>query len=187
MVIGLLAAISLLGCGASTGSSVSPMSSGAAFPPWQGVDVDIFPDQVDPAAVGLSIDAEPAAPRTDKLLRGRSQLSDVIGKVRVTTVTADAIGDAVTYHLSVDVEGAPIVDAHTSERSFELTVRPDGRGYPIVKAFDQRLRGLTFTGFLRRYAGPDGDAVTHFYLAADTVEVAASIKEAMAFEALATP
>ena len=48
-----------------------------------------------------------------------------------------------------------------------------------MKSFDNRLKGQTFVGFIKRYTNDDGDSLIHWHLSADTAEVAAAVKEAV--------
>jgi hypothetical protein len=174
------ALVSVVGCADSARGPVAPASAG--LPLWDGPSQELFGDNIDPAAVGLSM--EGPSPRADPYLRARAQTADVVARVRVNTVTADAVGDDVTYHLGIQVGVPTLTKAKVDDRSFELSIRKTGRAFPIAKAFDSRLRGLTFIGFLRRFAGPDGEPVLHWHLAPDTADVAAAIKEAMALQEL---
>jgi hypothetical protein len=70
---------------------------------------------------------------------------------------------------------------------FELNIRPKSRAYGIARAFDTRLRGLTFIGFVRRFAGEEGELEIHWHLSPDTAEVAAAVKEAVALGELSAP
>jgi hypothetical protein len=154
--------------------AVGPAS---AFPTWEGHAQEVFDDNIDPAAVGLSLDGP--SPRSDRHLRERAQTSDVVARIRVQTVTVDSIGDQQTYHLGVQVGIPTLVPAKLPDRTFELSIKPQSPAFGIAKSFDSRLRGQTFVGFIKRYGTGDGETMVHWHLAPDTAEVAAAIKEAV--------
>lgn len=164
------------GCGPSRNPNMTYHASG--LPLWQGTAADLFDDNIDPAAVGLSM--EGPSPRSDRFLRARAQTADVVARVRVNTVTVDSVGDDTTYHLGVQVGVPTLTKPRIEDRSFELVIRPGGRSYGVAKAFDARLRGMTFVGFIGRFATADGEPEIHWHLSADTAEVAAAVKEAVA-------
>lgn len=149
---------------------------------WEARASELFDDNIDPAALGLSL--EGANPRADALLRERAQTADFVGRVRVQTVTVDKVGDDTSYHLVIQAVGAPLATSRIADVDFELNIKPASRAYPIAKAFDSRLRGQTFVGFVQRYASVDGEPEVHFHLAPDTPEIAAAVKEAVALAEL---
>ena len=79
---------------------------------------------------------------------------------------------------------APILRSVTvkapPDRAFELSIKPTSGAFGIAKAFDARLRGQTFIGFVKRFSGEDGEMEIHWHLSPDTAEVVAAIKEALA-------
>lgn len=179
LVLVAVLAAAAAGCDGSSRASTPANVSG--LPLWQGIDAELFGDQIDASAVGLAM--EGASPRADKLLRQRAQTADVVARVLVTTVTAGTNGDDVIFHIGIQVGLPTLTQARIPERTFDLAIRPSGRAYPIAKAFDQRLRGMTFIGFLRRFAG-DGEPEIHWHFAADNAEVMAAVKEAVALREL---
>jgi hypothetical protein len=184
-----IGALVLTGClaagGTGCGSTPSPTSADAVagLARWEGHAREVFDDNIDPAAVGLSL--EGPSPRTDPFLRERSQTGEVVARVRVQTVTVDSVGDQVTYHLSVQVGVPTLTEAKLPDRNFELSIKPTSGAFGIAKAFDARLRGATFIGFIHRFASEGGEAEIHWHLSPDTAEVAAAVKEAVALRELA--
>ncbi len=154
----------------------SALSSG--LPRWEGHAAEVFDDNIDPAAVGLSLDGP--SPRSDAHLRERAQTADVVARVRVQTVTVDSAGERQTYHLGIQVGVPTLTEAKVPDRSFELSIMPTSGAFGIARSFDARLRGQTFVGFIKRYGTDDGDVQVHWHLAPDTAEVVAAIKEALA-------
>jgi hypothetical protein len=178
-----LAAILAAGVGAAAcsdpGSDVrSPASLG--LPAWDDHARAVFDDNIDPAAVGYTLDASSA--RADKFLRERAQTAELVARMRVQTVTIDTIGDDSTYHLGVQV-GSPTLapGPKIEERSLELVIRSVSPAFGIAKALDQRMQGVTFIGFAHRFASADGTEVElHWHMSPDSGDVAEAVKEAVA-------
>ncbi len=162
-----------------------PVDPQSGLPVWEGHDREIFDDNIEPVAVGFSLDGP--SPRSDRFLRERAQTADLVARVRVNTVTVDSIGEQSTYHLGIQVGSPPLATPRVSERTFELHIRPTSRAFGIAKAVDARLRGLTFIAFIRRFAGEAGEPDIHWHLSPDTAEVAAAVKDAVALGELSAP
>jgi hypothetical protein len=177
----LLAASALAVQGCGPGQDAQSASAGESLAPWLGHDREVFDDGIDPVAVGLSMDT---SPRADPFLRERAQTADVVARVKVTTVTVDTVGDDSTVHLGILVGNPPLRTPKIPEQTFELLIRPKDRAFGIARAFDARLQGLIFVGFLKRFAGPDGEPEIHWHLSADTPEVVAAVKDAVALAEL---
>ncbi|HSN97597.1 MAG TPA: hypothetical protein VLS89_04835 [Candidatus Nanopelagicales bacterium] len=182
------AAALAVGSAAGCGEPGQPAQTGGVdsdLPAYDGFALQVFDDNIDPAAVGLTL--ESPSPRGDRLLRERARTADVVARVRVNTVTVDSIGDESTYHLWIQIGYPPLATPRVADKTFELIIRPGSRAYGIAKAFDARLRGLTFIGFIRRFAGESGEPEIHWHLSPDTAEVAAVVREAIALGELSAP
>lgn len=177
LLLGASLALGAAGCDPSQPAHAAA-GSAEGLPRWDARARMVFDDNIDPAAVGLSM--EGPSPRSDPFLRERAQTADVVARVRVQTVTVDSIGEESTYHLGIQVGVPTLTAAKVPDRSFELSIKPTSGAFGIAKAFDNRLRGQTFVAFVRRYATDDGDVEVHWHLSADTAEVAAAVKEAVA-------
>lgn len=183
-VLRALAAAFLVATAASCGGSQSGAADGAAgLPPWEGEVQRAFSDDIDPAAVGLSLGGP--SPRADGFLRHRAQTADIVARVRVQTVTVDRVGEAITYHLGIQVGYPALTEPRIPQRTFELRIGPDSPGYAVAKAFDTRLSGMTFVGFIKEFVGEDGQPEIHWHLSPDTAEVAAAVREAVALQEMA--
>jgi hypothetical protein len=158
-------------------------ASTAGLPRWEGHALQVFDDNIEPAAVGLSLDGP--GPRGDAHLRERAQTADVVARVKVMTVTVDSAGEQQTYHLGVRVGIPTLAEAKVSDLNFELSIKHGSGAYGIARSFDARLRERTFVGFIKRYGTDDGETVVHWHLAPDTAEVVAAVKEAVALRELA--
>src|SRR5262245_44382990 len=164
------------GCGPARDPRLTYHESG--LPLWQGRVREVFDDNIDPAAVGLSM--EGPSPRSDAFLRERAQTADIVARVKVSTVTVDSVGDDHTYHLGIQVGVPTLAKAKIPDRTLELVIRQNGRAFGVARAFDARLRGMTFIVFVMRFAGEDGEQELHWHLSPDTAEVAGAVKEAVA-------
>ena len=180
LVLVASAALSV-GCGEPTPSALTPVSLG--LPPWDDRARAVFDDNIDPAAVGYTMDAPSA--RADRYLRERAQTADLVARLRVQTVTIDTVGDDNTYHLGVQV-GAPPLGPHPKieDRTLELVIKSQSPAFGIAKALDQRMQGVTFIGFVSRFASADGNEIElHWHMCPDTQDVADAVKEAEALAA----
>jgi hypothetical protein len=164
-------------CGEGT-EARTPASLGLG--PWDERSRWVFDDNIEPAAVGFTMDAPPA--RADKFLRERAQTAELVARFQVRTVTIDTIGDDSTYHLGVQVIPPTLVqNPKLTDPKLELVIRPASPAHGIAKALDQRMQGMTFIGFVHRYASPDGtETELHWHLSPDTQDVADAVKEAVA-------
>lgn len=174
------------GLGACSSGEVQVQSAKTlGLPQWVGTQRDLFGDEIDPASLGF---LPPKPPRKDQMLWARSQQAEIVGRVRVKTVTVDSRGGQGTYHLGLQFANPLLGETKLEEREFEVTVEPRSPAYGLVKAQDTGLQGKTFVGFLHRFAGADDEVEVHFYLAADSADVAAVVQEAIAVkEVVKTP
>lgn len=175
LLLGALSAAQ--GCGPSGSEAQSPSALG--LPAWDERARTIFDDNIEPAAVGYTMEVPPA--RSDKYLRERALTSELVARFRVQTVTVDTIGDDSRYHLGVQVATPTLVpNPKIEEKQLELLIKPASAAYGIAKAMDQRMQGLTFIGFVRRFASADGTEVEyHWHFSPDTPDVAEAVKEAV--------
>jgi len=173
-----LAAALVLGAAGCEPGRPGNTSVASNLPQWEARSRMVFDDNIDPAAVGLSMDGP--SPRSDAFLRERAQTADVVARVRVQTVTVDSVGDLRTYHLGIQVGVPTLTKAKLPDRAFELSIKPASSAFGIARAFDARLRGRTFIGFIKRFSSPEGEVQVHWHLSADTAEVVTAIEEAVA-------
>jgi len=169
--------VALMAC---SGSPNPHAPTGLGLPKWDGHAREVWDDNIDAAALGVQM--EGSSPRSDKFLRERAQTSDLVARLRVQTVTVDTLGDENRYHLGMQVGFPTLATPKMEEKIFEIDVRSTTRAYEVVKAFETRLRGQTFIGFVSRFSNADGDLEYHWHLAADNADVAAAVKEALALQ-----
>lgn len=173
--------LGLAGCGDPNGEVKSPAALG--LPPWDDHARAVFDDNIDPAAVGYTMDAPSA--RSDRFLRERAQTGELVGRLLVKTAGVNSVGDDATYQLGVQVI-PPLLGQNPKieERNLDLVIKSSSPAFGIAKALDQRIQGLTFVGFIRRFASADGSEIElHWHLSPDTADVVEAVKEAEALGA----
>src|SRR5262245_66094804 len=106
LFLGVGLAAGATGCEATPSPVVAPPPTDLRR--WEGRQQQLFDDNIDPAAVGFTM--EGPSPRSDPFLRERAQTSELTARVRVQTVTVDSVGEQVTYHLGIPV-GVPTLGA----------------------------------------------------------------------------
>ena len=178
LVVRLALGLALCAVAGCEPSQPGHTASSSSLPRWDGRARQLFADNIDPAAVGLSM--EGPSPRSDAGLRERAQTADVVARVRVQTVTVDSVGEQKTYHLGIQVGVPTLAEAKVPDRTFELLIKPTSGAFGIARAFDARLRGQTFVGFIKRFTNEDGEVEVHWHLSPDTAEVVSAVKEAVA-------
>ena len=176
---GLLGALSALGGCAGADTPEPESAANLGLPNWVGTDKELFDDQIDPAALGLM---PSSSGRRDETLWARAQQAEIVGRVRVQTVTVDSRGGDSTYHLGLRFANELLGPTALEEREFEVTIEPRDPAYGIAKALDTGLHGRTFVGFLKRFAGADDQVDVHFFLAPDSAEIAKAVQEAVAIK-----
>ena len=161
------------GCGPSTG----PGAKSRPLPAYAGRAADLFDDSIDPAAVGMDFDRG-YTPKADPMLRERSQVSDAVLRVKITTVTGKKDGPEASYQL-----GLHIIEKLTGKNQppddFTVAVSKASESHGILKNFEGRLVGYPFVAFVREFVRPDGDHEVHFHLSPDTKEVKAAVNDAV--------
>ena len=173
----------LLASGCSSGAGAEPASaSNLGLPPWQGTDRDLFGDEIDPSALGI-VPNKPA--RKDQTLWARAQQADIVGRVRVKTFTRVPRAGDYSYEIGLEFANQLLAPSKLDDRTFIVTVEIGDPAYGLVRAQDEALLERTFVGFVKRFVGADDTIANHFYLAADSAEVAAVVQEAVAIKEVA--
>ncbi len=170
----------VVGCG---GTDPDPSAPKTPLVAWDGQMRDLFDDQIDSAAVGLSLDGR--APQADPLLRLRTTEAEIVARMRVQTVTRDTAGARTSYVLAMQVGQPTLLPAKLDLKDLELFVDQSSSSFGMVHSLDTTLRGKIFIGFVRRFAGEEGGSVLHWHLTADTQEVMAVIQEIAVLEEVA--
>ena len=179
--LGILLLLAVSACG---GSQPAPAPPPQNLPVYAGPATQLFDDRIDPMAVGLADVAED--PRTDPILRARTQHAEVAGRTRVSTVNVDLVGGKPMYRLRFTFSEPPVVSRDFPGNQLEVVVRPDSPAFGIVKWLDTKLIGHSFVGFFHRFAGPYEPEV-RFHLSPDDPRVLAAVRDASALGELSRP
>ena len=172
--------LSLVACGGRTAAAPTPQN----LPVYAGNATQLFDDRIDPTAVGLADVTE--NPRTDPVLRARTQNAEVAGRTRVSTVTVDSVGGKPVYRLRFTFVEPPVVARGFSGKEIEVAVRDDSPAFGIVKWLDTKLIGHSFIGFFHRFAG-NYEPEVRFHLSPDDARVMAAVRDASALSELIGP
>jgi hypothetical protein len=182
----LLAALAALATVATValacGEPRDPSSASRPLPTYGGRAAELFDDAIEPAAVGLDFDRS-YTPKSDAMLRERTQLGDAVVRVRVSTVTAKNDGPTPLYSISL-LTVEKLAGDHPPPASFTVQIDKTSEAHGIMKNFESRLVSYPFVAFVREFVRPDGDHDIHFHLAPDTKEVRAAVVNAVALAGL---
>lgn len=163
------------GCAAAEGGADSATSLG--LPAWQGEDRRLFSDELDPSSLGLMASG---SPRKDQALWLRAQKAELVARVQVRTFTVESTRGG-TYRLGLLVV-QPLAESKLQDTKVDVSVDPGDPAYGLVKAQDRLIKERLYIGFFKRFAGADDEIVFHFYLTADSAEVAQVVQEALALQ-----
>jgi hypothetical protein len=178
LMISLACAV-LAACGGNGTEANGPSGS---FPRWEGELRTLFDDEIDSTAVGLAMDGR--SPAADPLLGLRAQSAEIAARVRVQTVTRDTAGARTSYTLTLQIGMPPLMPLKLQRETIDLSITPATGAFGIVQSLEASMRGRTFIGFARRFAGAEGPEL-HWHLAADDAEVAKIVQELAVMEELA--
>jgi hypothetical protein len=148
------------------------------LPNYEGHQAELFDDAIDPRAVGLNLD-DARTPQSDSIVRERTQVGDAVVRAKVQTVTQKHDGDAVEYQLGLVVL-EKLGGEHPPPDEFVVRFDKTSPSAGIVRSLDARLGNKTFIVFVREFKGTDGEPRFYAHFAADTKDVVAAVKDAMA-------
>jgi hypothetical protein len=154
------------------------------LPVYAGNATQLFDDRIDPKAVGLADVAE--NPRTDPVLRARTQNAEIVARTRVSTVSVDTVGGKPVYRLRFTFAEPPVVARGFSGNQIEIAVHDASPAFGIVKWLDTKLIGYSFIGFFHRFAG-NYEPEVRFHLSPDDPQVMAAVRDASALSELSGP
>jgi hypothetical protein len=163
--------VATVACGASASGANRPL------PSYAGHAIELFDDVIEPEAVGLDLE-QVTDPRTDALLRERTQLSDAALRVRITTLTEKSEGAQPLFQLGVRILET-VAGPFPPPDNFTVTVRAGSPSMGIVKNLESAIIGRSFVAFVRAFVLSDGERELHFHLAPDTKPEVAAVREAM--------
>lgn len=152
---------------------------------YQGHATELIDDGIEPRAVGIDLESI-RSPKSDPVLRARTQAADAIVRVRITTVTRKKEESGATYVIGFRVVDR-VAGANLPPQDFSVELAPRAPAVGILRSFEDRLVGmnLTYVAFVRGFAqegSPDG--AMHFHLSPDTKEIVDAIAEMAALEEL---
>jgi hypothetical protein len=178
----LLLAASGAACGGA--STASGGGSKSQLPPYSGHAVELFDDTIEPGAAGLELD-EGTAPAADPVLRERTQVSDAVARVKVTTVTSKREDTGTSYQLSMRLLEV-LTGKNPPPPEFTVTIPQGSPSEGIMKNQGQTFvdTGKTFLCFVRAFARADGDTDLHFHIAPDQADELKAVRDAAAQQEL---
>ena len=172
----------LSGLGFGCGGPGAQSADGRPLPAYAGRATELFDDAIEPKAVGLELD-QTSTPRGDPLFRERAQVSDVVVRARVSTVTGKAEGVDTTYQIGFRVLET-LGGKHPVGEEFNVRFAKGSPSSGILKSFEGRLVGKSMVVFVRTFVRPDADQELHLHAAADTKDVVDAVKQAVALDEL---
>jgi hypothetical protein len=172
-------ALLLSACG---GGTPEARRADRQLPSYGGHAVELFDDAIEPAGVGIQLGGQAGAgfnaPRSDNLLRERTQVGDAVVRARVTTVTAKDEDTGRSWQLGMHTIER-LGGAGPLEPDFTLRVGASDAAAGILRAFESRLIGTTFVAFVREFVHQGGEAELHFHLAQDSRDELEAVKSAV--------
>ncbi len=160
-----------LGCAASGAGANRPL------PSYAGHAMDLFDDAIEPRAVGIDLE-QGADPRSDALVRERTQVGDAVMRVRIGTLTEKQEGAGTRYQFGIRILET-LVGPYPPPEEFNVTVDGASPSIGIIRNVQEGIVGKTFLAFVRAFVRPDGDHELHFHLAPDTKAEIAAVRAAM--------
>ena len=153
--------------------------------PWEGRLRELFDDDIEAASAGVSI--ETGLPRIDRLTKPRTLEAQFIAKMRVTTITRDQVGENVDYHVILAPVPPPLLPSRYALGPVELNIRPGDPAFAVVRSLENRMSGMTFTVFGRRFLGKGGELDVHVHLAPSTVDVEGYVRDTIQLREVSVP
>lgn len=148
------------------------------LPKYEGRGPILWPDIIEPAGVGLSL--EKLSLKSDPLYRERVQQADGVSRMRVVTVTTENRGGANTYRLQFAVVEKRLGGTDNANR-IDVEVKPGTNAYGIVRKLGDGLTNKLFILSWKRFQA-NGEAVVHYYAAPDDDESRAATREALVLQ-----
>lgn len=164
-------------CGGETPNSKLPVyERGPNATPAQRHAAELFDDVIEPRAVGLELNIT-STPRSDAILRERTQIGDAVVRVRIETVTQSGAGSEVRHQLVLKTL-EKLAGEHPPEGDFSVTLDDSSPSIGIVRSLETRLGGKTFIAFVKAF-NLGGERQYHFHLAPDAKDVRDAVAEAV--------
>ncbi len=145
----------------------------APLAPYIGHSTELFDDSIEPGAVGYSGGGAGVAPRSDSLLRERTQTGDAVVRARVVTVTSSPEDNGHTWLIGLRTLET-VAGKRPPDSDFSFRVDGQGPAAGIVRALEARLVGATFVVFMRQF---DAGRV-HFHFGKDDTDELGAVRQA---------
>jgi hypothetical protein len=170
-----------------------------ALPAYSGHAQDLFDDGIDAAAVGLTLGSVApltggqtarAAPRSDNLLRERTQVGDAVVRARVRTVTSKDEDRGRTWFIGLHTLER-LAGTGPLESDFTVEIGPSAASSGLLRAYESHLIGSTFVAYVREFehpsaakaaAGappPPAEGDLHFHIARDDKDEVDAVRAAV--------
>jgi hypothetical protein len=149
------------------------------YPAYERRFPELFDDAIEPAAVGITLE-DASSPKSDNILRERTQVGDGVARVVVTTVTQKKEETGITYQL--DLRSSEVLAGKPPEGTFPVRVRSSTSANGILGTMD--VTGKRFVAFLKTFVRADGDTEVHFHLSKDDENMQRAVKDAAALQEL---
>ena len=172
---GLALAGTASGCGPTKDASDLSIDK---LPKYDGKGPILYPDIIEPAGVGLSL--EKLSLKSDPLYRERVQQADGVSRMRIVTVTTENRGGANSYRLQFPVVEKRLGCTDGANR-VDVDVKPGTNAYGIVRKLGDGLTNKVFILSWKRFQVA-GEAVVHYYAAPDDEESRAATREALVLQ-----
>lgn len=150
-----------------------------AYPSYEQHFPELFDDAVEAAAVGVALEDQ-SSPRTDNLLRERTQVGDAVVRVVVTTVTRKKEDVGTSFQL--DLRPIEKLTGTPPETTFSVRIPNNNPSIGILNSVD--LTGKRFVAFVKTFVRSDGDTEIHFHLASDEPAMQKAVRDAAALQEL---
>jgi hypothetical protein len=167
IAIPMLSMFSLAACGGASTRSNGPSR---ALPSYSGHAAELFDDVIEPKSVGLGLDGA-GVPKSDPVLRERTQVADAVLHVQVATLSSKREGVTTGYTIGFRIL-EKLAGSASPPDDFSVKLDKTSPSLGIVRNFEERLVGKKFVIFVRAFTFGDGvsgdDSDFHFHVVPDT-------------------
>lgn len=146
------------------------------LPVYEGKETELFPDRIEPFALGVSLDAP--SYKADAAFQKKVTSSTFVVPAKVVGITLGKSEDRSTYTLQLSPTDAPLA-GKAPPGEVELRAREGTSAYAVVAQARERARGKPVIAIVKRYREKD-EAIYHFFVVADSPENREAVREALA-------
>jgi hypothetical protein len=149
-----------------------------ALPRYDAAAADLFDDAIEPAAVGIPLEAR-ADPK-GLHLRALTVAADAVVRARAITLTSRHEEGAPSWQLGLHT--LETLAGSAPPETFTLQIKGTDPSAGIVRSTEGQIAGKTFVAFLREFSDDDrshGDAAQlHFHVAPDSKDEVDAVRQA---------